>query len=70
MESGREGDEDAARALEELLRGSGESQECALGWLVRGSEGGAQPWGLALAASLQPRVAASGRKQQHICGSH
>lgn len=31
---------------------------------------GAWSWGPALAASLRPRVAASGRKQQHICGSH
>lgn len=25
---------------------------------------------LAASASFRPRVAASGRKQQHICGSH
>lgn len=34
------------------------------------AERGAWSGGPALAASLRPRVAASGRKQQHICGSH
>lgn len=36
----------------------------------RAGEGGARCVGPAPAASLRPGVAASGRKQQHICGSH